>query len=66
LFIAENPAANDEQGEYQFHQVSLKADGDFALIGDEFSQMAFTAVAESNPLADPTAPTMRIRHYEQA
>jgi len=66
LFIAENPAANDEQSEYQFHQVSLKADGDFALIGDEFSQMAFTAVAERNVLADPTAPTMRFRHYEQA
>jgi hypothetical protein len=64
-FVAENPANNDEQTEYTFHQVSLKADGDFALIGDEFTQMSFAGVAERNALADPTSPTVRIRHYDQ-
>lgn len=60
-FIAENPANNDVQREYQFHQVGLKADGDFALIGDEFTTMGFTAVAEAQPLADPDSPTVTIR-----
>lgn len=60
-FIAENPAANDQKTEYQFHKVSLKAEGDFALIGDEFSTMSFTAVAESNSTADADSPTLTIR-----
>lgn len=60
-FVAENPAANDQQTEYQFHKVSLKAEGDFALIGDEFSTMSFTAVAESNEDADADSPTLTIR-----
>lgn len=60
-FIAENPANNDVQTEYTFHQVGLKAEGDFALIGDEFTTMGFTAVAESQPLADPDSPVVTIR-----
>ncbi len=60
-FIAENPANADKQTEFQFHQVSLKAEGDFSLIGDEFTQMQFTAVAERNVLADADSPTLTIR-----
>lgn len=60
-FIAENPASSDKQTEYQFHKVSLKAEGDFSLIGDEFTQMQFTAVAERNEQADPDSPTLTVR-----
>lgn len=60
-FIAENPADNDKQTEFQFHKVSLKADGDFALIGDEFTVMGFTAIAETNETASPDSPTLTIR-----
>ena len=60
-FIGENPANNDAQVEYQFHQVSLKADGDLSAIGDEFSVMGFTAVAETNTTLDPNSPTLTIR-----
>ncbi len=60
-FIAENPASSDKQTEFQFHKVSLKAEGDFSLIGDEFTQMQFTAVAERSILADPDSPTLTVR-----
>lgn len=60
-FIAENPADDDKQTEYEFHQVDLKADGDFALIGDEFSQMNFTAAAESNTTGYSDSPVLTIR-----
>ncbi len=64
-FIAENPAANDQQTEYQFHKVSLKAEGDFSLIGDEFSTMNFTAVAESETGGDADSPTLTVRTFAQ-
>jgi hypothetical protein len=60
-FIGKNPANNDKQVEYQFHQVSLKAEGDFSLIGNEFSTMSFTGVAEKNITADSLSPTLTIR-----
>jgi hypothetical protein len=62
-FISENPANNDAQTEYQFHQVQLSAEGDLALIGDEYSTMGFTAVAESNETADANSPTLTIRQH---
>lgn len=60
-FISVNPAAADAKTEYQFHQVSLKADGDFSLIGDEFTTMQLTGVAERNETADADSPTLTIR-----
>jgi len=65
-FISVNPAASDAKTEYQFHQVSLKADGDFSLIGDEFTTMQLTGVAESNVSADSASPTLTIRNYIDA
>lgn len=62
-FIAENPNNNDKQTEFQFHQVNLKADGDFAMISDEWATMAFTAVAGANETADPDSPTCTIRTH---
>lgn len=60
-FVSKNPANNDKQTEYQFHQVSLKAEGDFSLIGNEFTTMSFTGVAEKNLTADALSPTLTVR-----
>lgn len=60
-FISINPAAGDRKTEYQFHQVSLKATGDFALIGDEFTTMQLEGTAEKNETADSDSPTMTSR-----
>jgi len=59
--ITENPANNDAKVEWQFHQVTLKATGDLALIGNEFATMGITATAERNTTADPDSPTLTIR-----
>lgn len=64
-FVAENPADADKKSEYQFHKVSLKAEGDFSLIGDEFTTMQLTAVAEKNTTADGDSPTLTIRNPVQ-
>lgn len=55
-FVEENPANGDAQTEHQFHQVQLKANGDLAMIGDEFTTMPFTGTAEKNTLGFPTSP----------
>lgn len=47
-FVAENPANNSEKSEWEFHSVQLSADGDLALIGDEFSVAGFSGAAQKN------------------
>jgi len=65
-FISENPSDGDVQTEYQFHQISLKATGDLSMIGDEFSVMQLAGAAEKNIVADPSSPTLTIRHHTNA
>lgn len=65
-FISKNPANNNLMTEYQFMQVTLRADGDLALIGDEFSQMQLTGVAERNEGLSPDSPTLTIRTHDNA
>lgn len=65
-FISENPAANSHKTEYQFHKVSLKAEGDFSLIGDDFTTMTLTGSAETNATADSASPTLTIRTHADA
>jgi len=60
-FIQVNPANGDIETEWQFHQVTLKGDGDFALISEEWESMDLTGAAEQNVLADPDSPTMTMR-----
>lgn len=60
-FILVNAANENEEIEFQFHQVNLKPNGDFALIGEEFAKMQFTAVAERNELADADSPYVTVR-----
>jgi hypothetical protein len=47
-FVAENPANANKKTEYQFHKISLKAEGDFSLIGDDWSVMQLNGKAEKN------------------
>jgi plastocyanin len=60
-FIAQNPANNDEEAEYQFHKVTLKPDGDFPLIGEDWTTMGFSGVAEANETADADSPYCTVR-----
>jgi len=64
-FISDNPADDGRKREFQFHKVTLKADGDLSLIGDDWSTMSFTAAAESNTEADTSSPTLTIRTVEE-
>ena len=66
LFIGENPANNDTQVEFLFHAVSLKADGDFGLISDDWTQMGVTFVAGTNVTASPLSPTLTIRSHDNS
>ena len=65
-FIGKNPANNDQQVEYQFHKVSLKADGELPLIGSEFMTLSLKGVAEANALADSESPTLRVTSHVNA
>jgi hypothetical protein len=65
-FIAENPADDDVQVEYQFHKVLLSSDGDFSLIGDDWSTMTLKGTAEENTTADPDSPVLTIITYDGA
>lgn len=62
-FLAENPAADGKRSEFEFHQVKLRPEGDFALIGDEFTTMGFTGVAERNETGYPDSPVVTIRDF---
>lgn len=53
--------------EYQFHQIKLKPEGDFSLIGDEFTVMGLQGVAEKNEAAGGIdSPTLTIRTHANA
>lgn len=65
-FISENPANSDAKTEYQFHKVSLAAEGDFSLIGDDWTTMQLTGTAEKNETADPDSPYCTVTSHENA
>lgn len=60
-FISENPAANNGQVEWEFHQLTLKATGDFSLIGDDWTVMQLEGAAEKNTQGYANSPTLTIR-----
>ena len=62
LFISEN-AQGAKQREYQFHRVTLAANGEFELIGDDFSGMQFDGAIKKSVLADSNTPYYRIRDF---
>lgn len=60
--ITENPADSDEKTEYVLHKVNLKPEGDFSLIGDDWTVMQLTGAAESSSWsAVSSSPTLSIR-----
>lgn len=65
-FIAENPANNDQQVELEFHSVTLSADGDLALIGDDWITMQVTGTAQQETLGGSEARTLTITTHANA
>jgi hypothetical protein len=65
-FIANNPANDGAKREYTSHSVNLKADGDLALIGEEYTNLGFTCALEADATADSASPTMTIRTVDPA
>ena len=59
-FVSENPTDADKWTEYTFHQVRLSAEGDLALISDDWTALTLSGLAERNVIADPVSPTLTI------
>lgn len=66
-FISENPADNEKQTEVQLHKISLKAEGDFALIGDDWTTMSMSGACERSTWTGfSSSPTMNVRTHANA
>jgi hypothetical protein len=65
-FIGANPANGDKKIEHVFYAISLKADGDFSLISDDWTKMGFTGTAEKNEIGYPLTPTYSARTHANA
>ena len=66
LFVSTNACDSGQKTEFLFHKVSVSADGDFSLIGDEITQLPFTGVAQVNSAIPGASKVMRARTYDQA
>jgi hypothetical protein len=64
LFISENAGDCGQKAEFRYHQVSLTADGEAAMIGDEVSTMSFAGVAEINNNVTDTSKVLTVRTYD--
>lgn len=60
-FVSKNANDGGKETEYQFHAVTLRAEGDFALIGDEFATLSLTGECGENKVAYPDSPTVTVR-----
>lgn len=65
MFIQKNSADQGNKSEYLFHKVSLASDGDLSLIGDDFTVLSFTGVAEVNSAVTDTSQVLTVRSYDQ-
>lgn len=65
-FISENPAASGQASEAQFHKVTLAAEGDLSLIGDDFSTIQLSGSAERNTDVSTTNPFGYVRTFAGA
>lgn len=59
-FVSTNPADSGKRVEYQFHEVSIRPEGDLALIGDEFTQITLTGTANKNTKLPATSQVVTI------
>lgn len=64
LFIQDNAGDCGQRTEYRFHLVSISADGDLSLIGDEVSVMSFSGVAEVNSFITDPSQVLTVRTYD--
>jgi len=64
LFISENAGDCGQQVEFRYHKVSLTADGEVSLIGDEVSTLNFAGVAEKNALVADLSKVLTVRTYD--
>jgi hypothetical protein len=64
LFVQDNAGDCGQKVEWLFHKVSLSADGDLPMIGDEVSVMNFTGVAEINSLVTEVSQVLTVRTYD--
>jgi len=60
-FVSINANDDDKKREYQFHSVTLRAEGDFGLIGDEFATLNVQGKAGQNATVSPDSPTLTVR-----
>lgn len=65
-YIGINPANDDQEVMLDLHSVSLRADGDLSLIGDEFSELTLTGVAEKNEMGYASAPVGKAYYHAGA
>jgi hypothetical protein len=59
MFVAVNPET-ERKTEYVLYQVSLSADGDLALIGNDWQQIPMTGLAEVNSTIDVATGESRV------
>jgi hypothetical protein len=66
-FIGVNPLDEDSEMQVELHKIRISAEGDFALIGDEITQMQVTGTAERNTdWVDSDSQTMTITKHQQS
>lgn len=63
-FISVNPATNDEETEYTFWRVRLRADGEMGLVSDEWATMSYSGKATSNTTLESSGATCTIRYLD--
>lgn len=61
-----NPANSDRGILVDLHSVSLSADGEMPLIGEEFAELTLTGVAERNETGFPNVPVGQIIYHGDA
>jgi hypothetical protein len=61
-----NAANSDKEMIVDLHSVTLKAEGEMELIGDEFASIGLTGAAERNEIGYPTSPVGRIYYHADA
>lgn len=64
LFVQDNAGDCGQKVEFRFHRVSLSADGDLSLIGDEVATASFKGVAEINSKVTDVSKVLTVRTYD--
>jgi hypothetical protein len=59
-FIGVNPTDNDEEMHIELHKIRFSAEGDFALSGDDWTQMQVNGTAEENTAWPGASKTLTI------